>query len=215
MKFRRSKRSIYYNNNIQQNEKEIELLSVLVDNANLSFIQENILYYIAGTIVRLLLSEIHCCYCIDTLIDKNVIHNKLHTYAINMNKYNSFTTFVNRGKLCYPSNTIFEIIKTTEKVFKIEITLGNIQQPNFTQKIVNSVIQKLLPKIKEMFSPKHPIVDSTGSEDLHEIQMIKIISSKYIKLRTLTYCKKMTERHLKDKGTSRAKLHKTILFYHV
>ena len=72
-----------------------------------------------------------------------------------------------------------------------------------------------MPKIKQLFIPEHPLLDNTGSEDLHEIQIIKVIAMKYIKLRILTHCKKMTERHLKDRGTSRAKLHKTILFNHV
>jgi len=42
-----------------------------------------------------------------------------------------------------------------------------------------------------------------GGEDLHEIQIIKIIALKYIKLCILTYCNKMTERHLKERGTCR------------
>lgn len=66
-----------------------------------------------------------------------------------------------------------------------------------------------------MFVPEHPVIDNTGDEDLHEIQIVNLIASKYIKLRALTYCKKMTQRYLKDRGTSRSKLHKTILFYHV
>lgn len=78
-----------------------------------------------------------------------------------------------------------------------------------------SIIQKLLQKVEEIFLPKHQIVNSTGNKDLHKVQIIKIIASKYIKLRTLTYCKRMTKRHLKKKGTSRAKLYKTILLYHV
>jgi len=78
-----------------------------------------------------------------------------------------------------------------------------------------STIQTLLPNIKKMFTPEHPVTDNTGDENLHEFQIIKIIATKYIKLRSFAYCKKMTERHLKNRGTSRSKLHKTILFYHV
>jgi len=94
LQFRQSKRNTY-NYDTYQNSQELEALLNIVNSINLSYIQENILYYISGTIIRTLLKEIHCQHCVNILIEKNAPCN--HNYTVNIKKYNSFTTFVNRG----------------------------------------------------------------------------------------------------------------------
>lgn len=215
LQFRKPKR-VVHDYDASKNAEESEEFLNMVDNLKLSPIQENIVYYIAGTIVRTLLKEIHCHHCANILIDHNMaISDKCHSYTININKYNAFTLFVNRGKLCYPSSAVFTIVETVEKTFKTELTLHGMRETHFKRNIVINTVQMLLPNIRNMFTPEHPVSYNIEDEDLHEIQIIKIIAAKYIKLRTLTYCKKATERHLKERGTSRQKLNKTILFYHV
>ncbi|EFN64884.1 THAP domain-containing protein 9, partial [Camponotus floridanus] len=71
LKFRTPKRTIHDDNCININEEELQALSNSIDNVNLSFLQQNILYYITGSIIRTLLTEIHCHHCINILIERN------------------------------------------------------------------------------------------------------------------------------------------------
>lgn len=171
LQFRKPKRVIYDYVTYQNSEESEEF----------SCIQEDILYYIAGFIVRTLLKETHCHHYANVLIDYNVaISDKCHNYTINVNKYNSFTIFVNHGKLCYPSNAVFKIVETVEKTFKTELTVHDIRETDFKRNIVMNTVQILLSNVRKMFTPEHPIIDNIGDEDFHEIQIIKIITSHQI-----------------------------------
>jgi len=66
-----------------------------------------------------------------------------------------------------------------------------------------------------LFKPRHPVTDTAGMEELHEIQLIKAITSSHIFIRISTYNKNMTERILGKLVTKRSKLYKTILFYNI
>jgi len=153
LQFRNPKRVTYDYDTYQNSEKSEEFFN-MIDNINFSCIQENILYYISGYIIHTLLKETHCA---NILIDCNVtISDKCHNYTVNVNKYNSFTIFVNRGKLCYPSNAVFKIVETIEKTFKTELILHDIRKTNFKRNIVMNTVQMLLPNIRKMFTPEHP-----------------------------------------------------------
>lgn len=174
LQFRQQKRNTYDYQISQQSEKYLN-----INNVNLSYMQENILYYIAGTIVRTLLKKINCHHCANMLIEKKVAsYDTFHNYTIDVTKYNSFTTFVNRGQLYYPSSAVFKIVEVVEKAFRTELAFHSIQESNFKRNIVMRTIQILLPNMKTMFFPEHPVIDNTGDEDLHETLLVKIIALK-------------------------------------
>ncbi|KAJ8965754.1 hypothetical protein NQ314_003912 [Rhamnusium bicolor] len=114
-----------------------------------------------------------------------------HNYSVNINDYASFTKFVSRGKLYFPSLVVFEIVKYCEKAFKAEILMGYMGKVDIKKRILNMVLQHFLPKIKAMFLPTHPV---SISEDLHEVQMIKYIAITYASIRITTHAKKTTMR---------------------
>lgn len=136
-----------------------------VDNMNISFIQQNILYYIAGYIVKSLIKRITCNDCIHILTHTNNITFE-HTYCSEIVPASSFMKFINRGKLCVPSTVVYNIIQYVEKVFKAELHNGNTDQ--FKTNIIRITIQHYIPTIMSLFEPRHPVTDTAGVEELHE-----------------------------------------------
>lgn len=155
-----------------------------------NFLKQNILYYITGCIIHRLLLRIECEYCHQFLL-KKTNGDIDHCYAKNdkeLNKYSSFSSFINRGKLCFPSDIAFKIILTAEIAFLNEINSGNIGIPLFKRNMIATVIDKFGHTV--VSKAKHPVLDNTGIEDLHEIQLLKALVLAYSKCRIRSYTKK-------------------------
>jgi len=86
--------------------KRITNIIQAMENINISFIQQNILYYISGYIVRGLIKKIKCDDCIAILTNTN---NKTyeHNYCSEIYSESSFMKFINRGKLYLPSAVVY------------------------------------------------------------------------------------------------------------
>lgn len=76
-------------------------------------------------------------------------------------------------------------------------------------------MQHFTPLITSILESQHPVIDTSGNQDLHNNQLIKSIASAYCFIRISTCTKKVTERSLCKLITKRSKLHKTILFYNI
>ena len=141
--------------------------------------------------------------------------NNDHSYSININKYSTFTSFINRGKLCFPSETVYKIVQYAEKAFRAEIKLGLLNHHHFKHRICSVVYQNFSNTMLQLFEPPHPVLESDGFEELHELQILKSIADVYANIRIVTYVKKATERQLGARLHLRQKLHKNILFANV
>jgi hypothetical protein len=171
----------------------------VIDNLVLSPIKENILYYISGYILKKMLVKNSCCHCHSLVMTSKETISGEHSYSLlDINDYKNFTKFVSNGKLYFPSRAVFEIVKYTEKAFRAEVILGHMQKPLFKKRIMNLVQQQFIPEIKTLFYPSHPVVDI--SEDLHEIQIIKFVSSTYANVRIQTHAKKKNLTNIRRQG---------------
>jgi len=222
-KFRKEERSIsasYHNEDLQkdleENDKFLTSLFDLMESVQISFLDNNILYYITGSIVHKLLLKIECKYCHEMLLRKTN-NNVKHCYQLDpdkeINKYSSFTTFVNKGKLCFPSSTTYKIILNAEKAFLSEVNSGNFGIPHFKKNMIAAVIYKYLINDNIAFTPKHPVIDN--DEDIHEMQLIKTLVLTYANIRIPSYAKKRSLSHLGNRVNARQQLNKTVLFYNV
>jgi len=222
-KFRKEERSIsasYHNEDLQkdleENDKFLTSLFDLMESVQISFLDNNILYYITGSIVHKLLLKIECKYCHEMLLRKTN-NNVKHCYQLDpdkeINKYSSFTTFVNKGKLCFPSSTTYKIILNAEKAFLSEVNSGNFGIPHFKKNMIAAVIYKYLINDNIAFTPKHPVIDN--DEDIHEMQLIKALVLAYANIRIPSYAKKRSLSHLGNRVNARQQLNKTVLFYNV
>lgn len=139
-----------------------------------------------------------------------------HSYIVNSSNRASFLTFVNRGKLCFPSDIAYDIVKLGEKIFKAQLNIGFMGSINFKERMIAEAVKHYADKIHTLFQPSHPIVDTSNqSNELHEIKIIKFIIGYYAKIRLNAFAKTKTLEYLGTKATMRQKLHKTILFHHV
>lgn len=193
LEFRNTQRSILDSSiptlDQTQNEREqIEYLLRLVEAASLSEYKNNVLYYIGGYIVTKLLNKITCRHCQGALLGNRSI-NKEHDYSVDINKYSSFTSFVDRGGLKHVSKFVFEVISYTEKVF-ITLAKDSLLKTN-KNKIAMLIVQHFSSKLDMLIVPPHPVTSIT-CEDRHEVELVKCIANKYLILRMNTYGKQMT-----------------------
>ena len=75
------------------------------------------------------------------------------------------------------------------------------------------VQRQFLDRVKNVY-PTHPVID-TCTLELHEMKIVKFISSYYCTLRVHTQCKQLTQQNQGSKSSLRHKLNKLILFNHV
>lgn len=211
LEYRSRKRAICEDSSKDDSSDSDKLLDAL-NNINLSDYQENILYYITGYIISQFMKKCDCFHCHDILL----LHVSDHNYTVNSSNRASFITFVNRGKLCIPSDMAYEIVKFGEKVFKAELNVGFIGSINFKERMIAEAIKHYVVKIRTLFQPLHPIADTSNQcNELHEIKIIKFIIGSYAKIRLNAFAKTKTLEYLGRKAAMRQKLHKTILFYHI
>lgn len=218
--FRSKKRDINLNKDIEEIETKnddmdlIQLLKAL-QNIELNIYQENILYYIAGHIVKTFLDKCICNHCRQLVL---YVSNKEHNYtALNYNHYSTFLNIVNRGKLYEPSKAIFEILKFSEKSFKAQINIkGRLNTVRVTDTISSAAVKYFSSQVLTLFYPPHPVTETINEwNELHEIKIIKQFSTAYIKIRLNAYAKTKTLEVLGSNATIRQKLNRVVIFSNV
>lgn len=210
--FRSEKRNVKEAENVTNNDDET-IVDLIADTLNytLSEYQENIIYYIAGFIVRKLLKSLDCMYCLDILLNKPA-QNEDHIYSVEPALYNKFTNFVSSGGLLHPSTIVFNIVAFTEKQFRVLHDKKGIQTLHLKKLIEKSVIQHFCEKM-HLFVPHHPIVEEQIFEDLHEIQLMRQIANLYFKCRINAHLKSINQKVGGRKLGIRQKFTKLILFH--
>ena len=87
-----------------------------LDQESLNELQDNVLYYISGFVVRASISKLKCKECIgELLLDPRDLHALKGTdYPIHA----KFTYFKQKGGLILPSPAVWKIVKAAEVLFK-------------------------------------------------------------------------------------------------
>ncbi|XP_072939183.1 uncharacterized protein [Epargyreus clarus] len=193
-------------------QEDVENVFQNLDAFHTSPYQENILYYITGYIVKQIFTRVSCEHCYNALVTlKNPPTD--HSYSLIINKFNSFTSFVNRGKLYFPSVAAYKIVKYCDKIFQRAKLMGQLGENNIENKLINVVSQYFTPLLQEMFN--HPITDSIQCNDLHETKIVKQLAYSFFLMRIRAHLKSHKENIFRDLRGKRQKLHRTIIFSHL
>lgn len=175
----------------------------------ISDLQNEILYYISGFITRRILQNNVCVDCTKILLPSSISD---HNYAMEYN-FQRWTLFVSRGGLILAAQITFQIVQYTEKLFLTQMQF-NKKVKNFKLRIVLAVVEEFSNKL-HLFKPIHPVLEEFACDDLHEIKLVKKISSLYLETRMKTKAKKMTEECQGTNASMRQKFNKLILFKNV
>ena len=173
----------------------------------------NIVYYIAGFVVKKLLKSLRCSECAALLC---VLNNPIsdHTYCkTHISNPASFTHHISRGGLKLASEAVFRIVKYSEKCFRSLVRFTDFSKPNMYAHFVYSVCHYFTLNHPKVFPFTHTINSAIDMEDLHETKLIKDIVSTYVSVRLRAHSRAVTIHA--TKGSIRQKLTKVILFSNV
>eukprot|EP00794_Sanderia_malayensis_P011743 gene11743-12964_t len=170
----------------------------------------DVLFYIAGYIVKKIKESSDCPECVVALYEDCNMANE-HAYTCS-----SLISCKRYGKLFIPSNSVFKIVQHVDKVARTH--LGNWQ---YISKEVNTKIMMLVlqetrtntfQSLQEHSVQSH-VIDNELRDD-HITVLIKLIVKHYLILFYYQFGKVYTERVIKQsKASRRNKLTKQILFY--
>jgi len=153
------------------------------DSSNLYDQKLNILYYIAGFVVRTISQKVFCISCKKSLLQKQTDHNYVHN-----DFYTKFIDIKNYVGLVSASSSVFEIIKETEKrIFILTNNLGNMN--------ITKISTKIIILVKNYFSQNSQIFGELDCENEnmlaspHKLELIKLVVSMYLKIRFHAFAK--------------------------
>lgn len=172
----------------------------------ISDLQNEILYYISGFITRRILQNNVCVDCTKILLPSSTSD---HNYAMEYN----FQRWTLYREVILASQITFQIIQFTEKLFLAQMR-SEKHAKNFKLRIVLAVVREYSNKL-HLFKPIHPVSEEFASDDLHEIKLVKKISSLYLEIRIKTKAKKITEECQGTNASIRHKFNKLVLFKNV
>jgi len=202
------------NEHVLENEEQVQLITDNCNNPILNSLTDNVLYYIAGYVIKKLLPVLTCEKCIKAVTDDSYVQD--HTYCTVENEsFKTLTRMKNRGGLELASESVFRVIKTTEAYFKSVVSdKQQLMSKNVDTKIILWV-QNTLALSATLFPESK---DCWYVTDIHarphKIKLINLISHTYLNIRLHSYSKILTSSIMKV-ASKRQKLHKTILFYNM
>ena len=192
---------------------EMERMLIEVDRTDGNELKDNILYYIAGFIVRKLLPMVKCTNCWQQLILKSSDYSTMigTEYPV----YAKFTQLVQKGGLMLPSVAVLRLVKAAEVIFKRRVVgneTGISTEKNLNLKIELAVAEQFGSNIFTNVGD-HFYEHQIGQERDHLSSLMRLVIRKYVDLRLKSYGKRYTEMIAhKNLPSSRHELTKTILF---
>ena len=156
-------------------------------------VQDNILYYIAGYIVRSLMGSVSCESCSEALIQAKRPKYNDHQYSNNfLEPHELLTTVKDRGGLLIPSASVFNTVKQCERTFMAAVIL------NPAADIANKALKLcLLATFRRQIIEEQPVsLFANGFCDIevgmlsHQQQLINMIAEKFFDLRLKHYSRK-------------------------
>lgn len=144
---------------------------------NIQELEDNILYYISGYIVKQL-KHINCYSCAESLLQNNYIeYNYVH-----LEYFSKFLDYSNNGGLIRPSKSVYKIILETEKQIK-QVT------NNFENLTIKNLDLKIITYVKNVLTLDNLIFSDLNCENTdpleipHKIRLITTIAQRYLKIR--------------------------------
>ena len=170
------------------NESAYEAMLIQLDHESPNELLDNVLYYIAGFVVRSLLKVLKCGDCRSALLldadDPHALHKEQYPLHAKL------ACFKQSGGLIFPSQSVLKIVKTAEVLFN-RVLFKDKQIPfekNLELKIQYGILQQLGPDIFAR-SSGHFFDHTIGEECDHLSSLLRLVTKKYISLRMKTYGK--------------------------
>ena len=170
------------------NADTLELDQESIENAlkttSMTFATENVLYYIAGCIVRSTLKSIDCDLCVELLL----VLKQMSDHQYFTSPYGSLVQIKNSGGLIQSSYFVYKIITTAEKIFHLTVVDNPLKITSKRVLVLKMVyhIVKSRNWDKYIQNSEHAYQVEITSND-HITQLAKTIFSKYLHLRLNTY----------------------------
>lgn len=198
--------SIMYNDNVFDDDENEELYRSITVSEN-SFLKDNILYYIAGFVVKAIIRTLTCKGCIANII------RKVGEKQYNISAYTMLIDIKNKGGLVYASNDVYKIVCATETEFRQSLTEGQ-------NKLTKDAYFKIIHRVKRRYvlhTDLFPNNDDCyeefeiGVDTPHRLQLITIICQKYLTIRMYSHLNTLNKDVI-NPVSKRQKLSKLILF---
>ena len=118
---RRSRLSEMTNIEALNGVTDADILKLDQENAlkttSMTFVTENVLYYIAGYILRSILKSIDCDLCVESLL----VPKQMSDHQYFTSPYGSLVQTKNSGGLIQSSCFVYKIVATAEKIFHLTV----------------------------------------------------------------------------------------------
>ncbi|CAL1279505.1 unnamed protein product [Larinioides sclopetarius] len=165
--------------NSQSNKNTSSNHNAIFTGAFLSECSNDIIFYMAGWIVKNLSGKLKCEVCVSALFPKEMPTSL------------SLISFKSEGGLVYPSNDVFQICKECEMAFRQEILKTNCKDSQILiMKNAPSVLDKVCSR--NYFSVLHKHQFDTEPTANHLVHLIRSIVHLYFKVRVNYYCKNLS-----------------------
>ena len=183
----------------EDNTETIDDYEVLNDRLEFSLTSQNIIAYIAGFVVFKLKKNLKCEPCIKSL------------ECLNKNETHELIILKSKGKLIIPSDNVFNICLTCEKIYRENIAQSRGNISSITKyKIVSKVLETYASK--DIFTDLDQHVKNFTPLENHIVFLIKAIAEKYIQTRCHYAGKEFTANMMRNKVISRSKNNKLVIF---
>ncbi|CAL1270435.1 unnamed protein product [Larinioides sclopetarius] len=165
--------------NSQSNKNTSSNHNAIFTGAFLSECSNDIIFYMAGWIVKNLSGKLKCEVCVSALFPKEMPTSL------------SLISFKSEGGLVYPSNDVFQICKECEMAFRQEILKTNCKDSQILiMKNAPSVLDKVCSR--NYFSVLHKHQFDTEPTANHLVHLIRSIVHLYFKVQVNYYCKNLS-----------------------
>lgn len=162
--------------------------------SNTEFVS-NILFCIGGYIISKILDKVICSSCKSCLTSQFTEPTTDHKYCSmdynNLVAVSAFTLFVNNGGLRIPSQSVYNIIDYSEKLFKQKVAntdTGTTNERRLKEKLVMIVFNHFsVESTQKLFTDYDDGLNETMFTGDHRATLIKLIAERYIRLRLYTY----------------------------
>ena len=176
---------------------------------SMTFVTENVLYYIAGYILRSILKSIDCDLCVESLL----VPKQMSDYQYFTSPCGSLVQIKNSGGLIQSSYFVCKIITTVEKIFHLTV-VDNPLKITANSVLVLKMVYHIVKSCKwdkyiQNFERAYQVEITSGD---HITQLVKTISSKYLHLRLNTYTREIIN---KSQASLRHQLLKLTLFKNI
>ena len=181
-------------------------------NYDVSIYKCNVLFYIAGVLVKKIAKTVSCEQCSALLFyspSRDAIYD--HNYQL-PSPYAQFLMVKNKGGLVISAVQVYEVLLICETIFRA-VSISDIIYIKKSKLVYHVVKQVLARPVLINYFPSAACDVHFAMENVHGISIIKKIADLFFDVRLLYYIKKVTQSLLQNKeGSKRFIFNKLILF---